>query len=195
MAPSERTGFMPLEEFRRRMRMHIDQGWQPVLPRQEIIINPAFSASFEKFARSAAHELRHYIVYRSDGGLFARGLVRSTGDLQRIHKDLHDLGIKEGAKVRLAAALYRRKHAEPTRRYMMAVQFAHIPITGDAEVVEASPAVTQQSGGEPREPRARLGRAGRRRAQMERRPQEARSRLGCRRAPPRLSQIPRALAL
>jgi hypothetical protein len=145
MAPQDRTDFMPLEEFRRRMRMHIAEGWQPILPRQEIIVNPAFSASFEKFAWSAAHELRHYIVYRSDGGVFARGLVRSTGDLQKIHKDLRDLGINEGAKVRLAAALYRRKHAEPTKRYMMAVQFAHIPITGDAEVVEASPAVIQQS--------------------------------------------------
>src|SRR5690242_5006378 len=106
MAPPERTDFMPLEEFRRRMRMHRAQGWQPVLPHQEIIINPAFSGSFEKFAWSGAHELRHYIVYRSDGGVFARGLVRSTGDLQKIHKDL-----------RISASRRARRCASPRRSF------------------------------------------------------------------------------
>lgn len=144
VAPSP-AKFMPIEEFRRRARMHIAQGWRPILPRQEIIIAPTYFADFDKFASSTAHELRHYIVYRSDGGVFARGLVRSTGDLQKIHKDLRDAGLHDNDKIRLATALYRRKHADPTSRYMMALPFAHIPITGDAEPVTASPDVVQKS--------------------------------------------------
>jgi hypothetical protein len=140
-----RTDFMPLEEFRRRMRMHIAQGWQPILPRQEVMLYPVFSANFDKFAASAAYELRHYIVYQSDGGVFARGLVRATGDLQKIHKDLRDQKFPEGQKVRLAAALYRRRHPDPTKQFMMSIQFAHVPIRADVEVVRASPAVTQQA--------------------------------------------------
>src|SRR5215471_16929749 len=49
-----------------------------------------YNSDFNEFAASVAFALRTMIVYRTDGGRFARGLVRASGDLQNIHADLRD---------------------------------------------------------------------------------------------------------
>jgi hypothetical protein len=142
----QRTDYMSIEEFRRRANEQIRAGWTPILPKQVVLVTPKFDIDFDKFAANVAYELRHYIVYRTDGGKFARGLVRATGQLTAIHGELRKRNYPVGQKITLAAALYRRSHPEPTGRWMMSVQFALVNISPDeAEKVTASPAVTAQS--------------------------------------------------
>lgn len=145
MGKPVRTNYMPMSEFRRRAQVQARQGWRPILPKQVVVINPAYSKNFEIFAANVAHELRHYIVYRSDGGKFARGLVRATMDLQNMHQDMVGMDYVEGVKVRMGAALYRRQNDDPKKRYMMSVQFAHLIVTGEAEQLEARPEIVAKS--------------------------------------------------
>jgi hypothetical protein len=114
---------MPLEEFRRRHKEHVQAGWTPILPRQEVLIAPSFETKFDAFAANVAHELRHYIVYRTDRGRFARGLVRASQQLEVIHDELRQANHPSGQRVTIAAALYRRTHPQPTSRWMMSIQF------------------------------------------------------------------------
>jgi hypothetical protein len=50
------------------------------------ISNIPFDHNFDAFAASAAFAIRGLVIYRSDGGKYARGLVRASGDLLAIHK-------------------------------------------------------------------------------------------------------------
>ncbi len=143
---SQRTDYMPIEEFRRRANEHELGGWTPILPKPVVLLTPTFDLDFDRFAANVAYELRHYIVYRSDGGYFARGLVRATQELQGLHAELKGEGYPPGQKITIAAALYRRSHREPTSRWMMSIKFARVSITADeAMAITASPQVTLQS--------------------------------------------------
>jgi len=136
---------MSIEEFRRRANMQIEGGWSHI-PGEVFVIYPEFDLDFDKFAASVAYQLRHQIVYRSDGGVFARGLVRATGDLAILHKEMRDAKIPVNQKVSMAAAMYRRKHSDPTSRYMMSVRFGRVAITEHESIeVNASAQVTAQS--------------------------------------------------
>jgi hypothetical protein len=147
MAPgNQRTDHMPMAEFRRRANERAFAGWTHTMPAQVVAITPVFDPDFNVFAAKVAHELRFYIVYRSDGGHFARGLVRSTTELEKIHAELKRAGYPAGQKVTIAAALYRRVHAEPTSRWMMSIRFGRVAIdVQEAERVTASAQVTANS--------------------------------------------------
>jgi hypothetical protein len=92
--------------------------------------------------------LRFLIVYRTDGGKFARGLVRANGWLKRTHDGWLALNTPKGQKVRLAARLYRLRDPVAANRWVLAIEFA-IPkediIQGDAEPVVASLSVSALS--------------------------------------------------
>lgn len=142
----QRTHYMPAKEFARRALEQIRLGYQPT--GQTVSINVAFDTGFDQFAAKAAHELRHYVVYRSDGGVFARGLVRASQDLRLIHRDYIALKLANGTSVALAARLYRRQHLTPGDRMMMSIRFAKVAVAfgkDEAEVIRPSPAVVEKS--------------------------------------------------
>jgi len=141
-----RTDYMPSAEFARRALEQTRLGFKPV--GQTLTIVASYDSDFDQFAAKVAHELRHYVVYRSDGGVFARGLVRASQDLSLIHRDYLAQKLANGTRVTLAARLYRRQHMQPGDRWVMSVRFAKVAIRFDkdeAEVVHASPAIVQQS--------------------------------------------------
>ena len=143
---AQHDNYMTIEEFRKRANEQILAGWTPILPKQVVAITPTFNDNFDSFAANVAYELRHYIVYRTDGGYFARGLVRATGELAIIHEELRKQKYPSGQRITLAAALYRRSHKVPTSRWMMSIKFGRVHIAPDkAEKIVASPAITAQS--------------------------------------------------
>jgi hypothetical protein len=101
-----------------------------------------FDSSFDIFGANVAFAIRHYVIYRTDGGMFARGLVREK--LQAIHSYLlHKAHMANGSKVRLEAILWRRKDPIAIRRWSLAIEFA-IPKTTtnvDNDVIEVPRAV------------------------------------------------------
>lgn len=78
-----------------------------------------FDSSFDRFAANVAHAIRHYVIYRTDGGRFARGLVRDSHQLEEIHRGLRHDKTADGTRIRLAARLWRRQDVDPTRRWSM----------------------------------------------------------------------------
>ena len=138
-----RTDFMGMDEFKRRAHEQMALGYKVV--GETVNLAVVFDTGFDNFASNTAYALRHLVVYRSDGGHFARGLVRQTGQLALIHKHLVDAGYPKGEKILLAARLFRRAHPTPGMHWMMSVQFAIRSITGDHEVIQASPQVAAQA--------------------------------------------------
>lgn len=90
-----------------------------------------YSTNFEKFADAAAYSLRRYIKYRSDGGKFARGLVRQTPHLRAIHEEYRGMGHGEGEPARLYAILIRRQHSVAEQRRALKVEFYMTETTMD----------------------------------------------------------------
>jgi len=143
---SKRTDFMPMDEFRRRAKEHIARGDTPIGETKMLVVK--FDSNFDRFAANVAYELRHLVVYRTDGGHFARGLVRQTGQLANFHREMAKNSIANGTKVSLAARLYRRASPDTRMRWMMSVQFGHPVIAvsqTEGENITASPAVAAQS--------------------------------------------------
>ncbi len=105
-----------------------------------------FDSNFDTFAGWVAYAIRGLVIYRSDGGHYARGLVRTSGDLQAIHQAYMALQSRprNGTPIRLGAALLRRKDPNPTQRWMMWIKFIapdfefgdEIVATVDSSVVE-----------------------------------------------------------
>jgi hypothetical protein len=83
----------------------------------------SFNSNFDIFAANTAFAIRHYVVYRSDGGQFARGLVRDSGNLLKIWHELKRVNTPEGMQIKLVAMLWRRKDVDPTRRWSMTIEF------------------------------------------------------------------------
>src|SRR5258707_7378118 len=84
-----------------------DTPWIEVCP---IVVK--FDSNFDEFAARVAYELRGKILYRTDGGRNARGLVRATGDLKTLHNlyldavpKLTGKPIRNGTPIRLNALL------------------------------------------------------------------------------------------
>ncbi len=100
------------------------------------ISNIPFDPSFEVFADSVAYAIRGLVIYRSDGGKYARGLVRASGDLLAIHRAYMALQTRpaNSSPIRLGAALVRRKDADPTRRWMMWIRFKAPDFEAEDEV-------------------------------------------------------------
>jgi len=143
---SQRIDYLPTDEFKKRAREHIARGDKALGETRILVV--AFDTNFDRFAANVAYELRHLIVYRSDGGHFARGLVRQTGQLEGFHRLLVQQSVVNGTKVSLAARLYRRASPDPGLRWMMSIQFGQPTIEFDRDEgghIEASPTVTLQS--------------------------------------------------
>lgn len=116
--------------FRKRMLAAKRRGDVYMATTQPILV--PFKKDFDSFAAEVAHQFRRHIVYRTDGGRFARGLVRASGDLKLIHEAYVALGQRENDKIRLVAVLFRRKDTTPEDRWVMSMRFS-APDWYDAE--------------------------------------------------------------
>lgn len=141
-----RTDYMPTEEFRRREREHERRGDVPIGPRI-IPLQVDFDANYDRFVASVAHGIRHYVVYRRDGGNFARGLVRASDELKEIYDKLRINAAQRAGKVRLNAKLYRRKASLPSDQWAMFVIFETRDVIDEdeGEFITASYDVTYES--------------------------------------------------
>src|SRR6266851_5127506 len=94
---SQRTDYMAMEELKKRAQEHIARGDQPLGETRMLVVK--FDTNFDRFAANVAYELRHLVVYRTDGGNFARGLVRQTAQLANFHRELLETSIANGTRV------------------------------------------------------------------------------------------------
>jgi hypothetical protein len=139
---------MPAEEFRKRRLEARRRGDKYMRSSGVFLVN--FDSNFDVFAANVAYELRYLMTYRSDGGNFARGVVRASGDLQAIHTAYTGSANgppANGTKIRLNAIFYRRQDVAPTNRWMMSIRFnaPDFEWANDADEITASQEVTQQS--------------------------------------------------
>jgi hypothetical protein len=138
---TQRTDYFPPEVYAAHANWAKWQGGGFYQQRLKPLVVP-FDANFDHFAANVAFAIRHYVVYRTDGGRFARGLVRDSGQLQTLHHDLlYKAKVPNGQKVKLEAILWRRKDPVPTRRWSMTIEFAlsATSVDADEDVVEVSP--------------------------------------------------------
>lgn len=115
-----RTDYPPAEIYRNRLKESRSEGKKVI---QHGVVSVKYSPEFDEFAASAAKSLARYIKYRSDGGRFARGLVRQTPHLRLIHNEYQSMGLRDGAVVKLYAILTRRMHKSPSERWALSVEF------------------------------------------------------------------------
>lgn len=111
------------------------------------INNVPFDSNFDVFAESVVYAIRGMVIYRSDGGQYARGLVRASGELRMIHRAYMALDSRpaNGTPIRLGAALTRRKDMDPTRRWMLWIKFIAPDFEFEEdEAVTVSPSLVDQ---------------------------------------------------
>jgi len=135
--PQERrTDSTPLEVLRKRAEAARQRGDKYMKSSGVMLIK--FRNDFDEFAADVAYNLRREIVYRTDDGRFARALVRSSGDLEVIHKAYLEKSTPEDAPIRLAAHFFRRRDRIAHNRWVMSIRFS-APDWGffDADVVTA----------------------------------------------------------
>ena len=119
---SQRVDFRSRDWFKHRALLHIHD---KVIGTSSVFkVN--FDTDFDKFGANVAFALRGMVVYRTDGGKFARGLVRASGDLLNIYRDLKDAKLRTGDAVRLVARVFRRVNPLPGNHWVMSIQFAHV---------------------------------------------------------------------
>lgn len=116
-------------------------------------IRVRFSYDLDRFVASAAHALRRELVYRTDGGKAARGLVLDSdpkGSFYRIYfdgrnKETYDW--QEGQEVWLWALMHRKIAADPADRVVAFIEFEPFVTTksfdGENLVVDPSERVNQ----------------------------------------------------
>jgi hypothetical protein len=130
-----RTDYMSIDEFKRRALAAIERGDKP-RPRKTLIIDVPYSADFNVFAASVAHAIRGEVVYRSDGGVFARGFVRASGDLEKLHDFFRHPDNRPGSTVRIVGFLWRRQDPAASMRWVMSIRFELPTIDFSKEEVE-----------------------------------------------------------
>lgn len=141
-----KTDHAAREVYAKRMRQSKQRGDKYMGSPATVLV--PFHSNFDEFAAKVAAELRHKIVYRTDGGRFARGLVRASGDLKLIHEAYMAAAAPppDGVPVRLNAMLFRRKDPMATNRWVMSVRF-NAPdwiFEDEGDVVVASAGVLAQ---------------------------------------------------
>lgn len=84
-----------------------------------------FRRNFNAFADDVAYLLRHSMIYRSDAGHRARGIVRANRILKVIHEAYLDptVAYKEGQELYLRIILVRVRDTLPPNRWVMAADF------------------------------------------------------------------------
>jgi hypothetical protein len=89
-----RTDYMSVTEFQRRALAAMERGDQPK-PRKLLILDVPYTTEFDVFAANVAYAIRGEVVYRSDGGVFARGFVLNANaflkHLQSLLRDPNSL--------------------------------------------------------------------------------------------------------
>jgi hypothetical protein len=140
------TDFTPTTVFAQRIKDATKRGDKPMYGWIELK-GVQFDSNFDQFAASVAYALRTYMTYRTDGGKTARGLVRVSGDLQLIYQQYMKAKPPNGSAVRMNALLIRRQDPDPTRRWMMNIQFDAPDILkfDDGDVIVASPEAQEKS--------------------------------------------------
>lgn len=113
---------MPIEEFRKRAREAIMRGDQST-PVKKLDLEVPYSKSFDVFAANTAYSIRGEVVYRSDGGVFARGFVRQTGDLLDIHKELVKVDLRDGSVISMTGSFWRRQDPKAQMRWARSIRF------------------------------------------------------------------------
>jgi hypothetical protein len=145
MAP--KTDFTPESVFHQRFLHHQNDR---IVGTTNVFVVP-FDPDFDQFSASVAHALRHLIVYRTDGGNFARGLVRASGWLERVHNHLVEVSRPKGMPTRLLARLFRRRDPVAANRWVLTIEFAlakedTIDGNDDDEIIHATLDVSDKSG-------------------------------------------------
>jgi hypothetical protein len=122
-----RTDATPDRVIRKRIREARRRGEQNILV-QQLDFYVAFSPDFDLFSARVAHALRRHLFYRTDGGRFARGLVRQPESrLREVHKYFADLPTRENHRAALVTRLIRRKGPKPGDRWVLQIEFA-VPV-------------------------------------------------------------------
>lgn len=122
LPPNAATAHTDRETFRKRARQAHKRGDKYMGKIEDIRVK--FHPKFDQFAAAVAYAIRHKVVYRSDGGKFARGLVRASGDLQKIHAEYVNASTVAGATIRLKAKFWRRKDEKTLNRWVMSIRFS-----------------------------------------------------------------------
>ena len=117
-----RTDYAEKKFFQDRLRSSMKRGDKHYKSLKKVKI--LFQNNFEVLVHRTAYALRHHMTYRSDGGRIARGLVRATGDLGRIHQFYQEQGTSDDAPIWLDVQFWRRKDAKSNRRRVMNIQMA-----------------------------------------------------------------------
>jgi hypothetical protein len=144
MTEPQRTDYLPAEVYKRHIDEALKRGDKTFGDPHILLIS--WNSKFDQFVANVAFELRHYIIYRSDGGKYARGLVRDSDHIADIFKELQKSSPADGSKIRIQATFWRRRDAKAANRWAMIVSFLALGIvTLDSEVVHASPMITGQS--------------------------------------------------
>jgi len=118
---SQATNYTPHETLSNRLRQAKARGDKFAGKISEIRV--PFHPSFDRFAANVAYAIRHEVVYRSDGGRFARGLVRGSGNLEKIHGFYAATDTPSGMQIRLRAKLWRRQDPKAANRWAMNIHF------------------------------------------------------------------------
>ena len=144
MTDPTRTDYLPAEVYQRHINEARKRGDKTYSDPHTLLV--AWNSNFDRFVANVAIELRHYVIYRSDGGRYARGLVRDSDHIADIFKQLKKSSPADGTKTRIQATFWRRRDAKANNRWALIVSFVALGIeTLDSEVIHASPVVTGQS--------------------------------------------------
>ena len=132
---SNAMSYAKREVFRKRLLNSIDRGEKYVKSVKNFLVE--FHHDFNRFAASTAHALRNHMTYRSDGGRIARGLVRASGDLEKIHHFFLEQNTPDNMPVHLDVLFWRRKDSKAANRWVMNLRFAPAIVTEtEGEVIE-----------------------------------------------------------
>lgn len=132
------TSYASRAEIAKRVARADREGYEPMLELGSLAVE--FSTNFDTFAARVAHGLRTRMIYRTDNGRLARGMVRYSGDLQAIHaRNLRRNRADRMDTIVLDVTFVRRRSNIPTERAVFGIRFAENLTTFDTTPVDPSP--------------------------------------------------------
>jgi hypothetical protein len=144
MTGPQRTDYLPADVYQRHINEGLKRGYTTFADPHVILVS--WNSNFDLFVANVAYELRHYIIFRTDGGRYARGLVRESDEIAEIFKQLNKSPPTNGTKIRIQATFWRRRDPRATNRWALIVRFLPLGIYMiNSEVINASPTITTQS--------------------------------------------------
>jgi hypothetical protein len=144
MTTPQRTDYLPAEVYERHVNDALRRGDKTFGDPHKI--SAVWDPNYDRFVANVAYELRHYVVYRSDGGQYARGLVRQSGEINAIFHELRKSAPAKGVKIGLLATFWRRQNPNPANRWALIVRFSATGIIAlEPEAISASQDVSFHS--------------------------------------------------